>query len=61
MIMYFNKIQHKKIFIIVYVNKWYRILLKDSTLQYLHMDKLVVVRHTQCLEIYMVIKKTIKE
>jgi hypothetical protein len=59
MIIYFNKIQYKKMYIIVCVNKWFNIFLEDLIQQFLHMDKQVVVKLTQCLVIS--IKISLKE
>jgi hypothetical protein len=53
MIMFFKQIHTNKKFIIMYVRKWYNILLEDLTLQFLLMDKLVVEKLTLCLEILM--------
>jgi hypothetical protein len=59
MIIYFNKIQYKKMYIILCVNKWFNIFLEDLIQQFLHMDKRVVVKLTQCLVIS--IKISLKE
>lgn len=53
MITFLNNYRHKKIFIIMYVNKWYNILLEGLIQQYLHMDRQEVGKHILCLEMYM--------